>query len=114
MFLFLPLLAAVMMLMYWRPRRYYIEHLLLFLHNHALVFIVIGAVLVWAKVGFNIPGLGLAIFLYLAWYMYRSMRVVYRQGWLRTLSKLTVLSFFYLAFAVALLAITSVYSALTF
>ncbi|HEV3286169.1 MAG TPA: DUF3667 domain-containing protein, partial [Steroidobacteraceae bacterium] len=35
MFIFLPLLAGVMMLMYWRPRHYYVEHLLLFVHNHA-------------------------------------------------------------------------------
>ena len=112
MFLFLPLLAAVMMLMYWRPRHYYVEHLLLFLHNHALVFIVIGLVLAWSKWGFHIPGLGLATFLYLGWYMYRSMRVVYGQGWLRTLSKLTVLSLFYLGFAMVLLVITSFYSAL--
>src|SRR6266853_2072857 len=30
MFLFLPLLAGAMMLMYWRPRHYYVEHLLMF------------------------------------------------------------------------------------
>ena len=68
--------------------------------------------LAWSKWGFHIPGLGLATFLYLGWYMYRSMRVVYGQGWLRTLSKLTVLSLFYLAFAMVLLVITSFYSAL--
>jgi hypothetical protein len=113
MFLFLPLLAAVMMLMYWRPRHYYVEHLLLFLHNHALVFIVIGLVLAWSKWGVHIPGLGFATLAYLAWYMYRSMRVVYGQGALPTLGKLTVLSFFYLAFAVLLLVVTSFYSALT-
>ena len=112
MFLFLPLLAAVMMLMYWRPRHYYVEHLLLFLHNHALVFIVIGLVLVWSKWGFHIPGLGFATFVYLAWYMYRSMRVVYRQGPWLTLGKLSVLSLFYLAFAMLLLVVTSFYSAL--
>ena len=112
MFLFLPLLAAVMMLMYWRPRHYYVEHLLLFLHNHALVFIVIGLVLAWSKWGFHIPGLGFATFVYLAWYMYRSVRVVYHQGPWLTLGKLTVLSFFYLVFAVLLLAVTSFYSAL--
>jgi Protein of unknown function (DUF3667) len=96
MFLFLPLLAAVMMLMYWRPRHYYVEHLLLFLHNHALVFIVIGLVLAWSRWGFHIPGLGFATFAYLAWYMYRSVRVVYRQGPWLTLGKLSVLSLFYL------------------
>ena len=45
MFIFLPLLAGVMMLMYWRPRHYYVEHLLLFVHNHAFVFLVASLVL---------------------------------------------------------------------
>ena len=43
--------------------------------------------------------MNLAIFLYFAWYMYRSMRVVYRQGRRLTLSKLVLLAFFYLLFA---------------
>ena len=30
----LPLMALFMKLLYWRPRRYYLEHLLLLLHNH--------------------------------------------------------------------------------
>ena len=38
MFVFLPLMALCMKLLYWRPRRYYLEHLLLLLHNHAFVF----------------------------------------------------------------------------
>jgi hypothetical protein len=41
MFVFLPLLAGVMRLMYWRPRHYYIEHLLLLVHNHAFVFLAV-------------------------------------------------------------------------
>ena len=41
LFIFLPLLAGVMMLMYWRPRHYYVEHLLLFVHNHAFVFLLL-------------------------------------------------------------------------
>ena len=47
----------------------------------------------------RVPGLKPAIFLYFAWYMYRSMRVVYGQGRLLTLSKLALLAFFYLLFA---------------
>ena len=43
MFLFLPLMAAVALLFYWRPRRLYAEHLVLFLHNHAFTFLLIGA-----------------------------------------------------------------------
>jgi Protein of unknown function (DUF3667) len=113
MFIFLPLLAGVMMLMYWRPRHHYVEHLLLFVHNHAFVFLVTGVVLLLSKLVPRVPGLNLALFVYFAWYMYRSMRVVYQQGRLLTLSKLASLAFFYLVFASLLLAVTSLYSALT-
>jgi len=45
--------------------------------------------------------------------MYRSMRVVYGQGRWLTIGKLVLLSFFYLVSGALMLAITSVYSALT-
>jgi hypothetical protein len=41
------------------------------------------------------------------------MRVVYGQGRVLTLSKLVVLSFFYLVSGSLMLALTSIYSALT-
>jgi len=64
MFVFLPLLAGIMMLMYWRPRHVpYVQ------------------------------GLNLAIFCYFAWYMYRSLRTVYHQGRALTVSKLALLAF---------------------
>ncbi|HEV3286846.1 MAG TPA: DUF3667 domain-containing protein [Steroidobacteraceae bacterium] len=112
MFLFLPLLAGIMMLMYWRPRHYYVEHLLLFLHNHALVFLVATLALLLSGLTARVPVLKFAIFVYFVWYMYRSMRVVYQQGRALTLSKLAVLSFFYLMFAALMLAATSLYSVL--
>ena len=111
MFIFLPLLAGLMMLMYWRPRHYYVEHLLLFVHNHAFVFLVAGVALLLGRLVPRIPGLNFVIFLYFAWYMYRSMRVVYQQGRVLTVSKLLLLACFYLLFASLLVAITSVYSA---
>ena len=112
MFIFLPLLAGLMMLMYWRPRRYYVEHLLLFVHNHAVAFLVLGVVLLLGRFAPDIPGLGFVIFVYFTWYMYRSMRVVYGQGRMLTVSKLALLAFFYLVFASLLLAATSIYSVL--
>jgi Protein of unknown function (DUF3667) len=113
MFVFLPLLAGVMMLMYWRPRHYYVEHLLLFVHNHAFVFLL-GSVVVAVQFVFpRIPLLSGALFCYFLWYMYRSMRVVYGQGRALTVGKLALLSLFYLCFATLMLAITTAYSALT-
>jgi hypothetical protein len=113
MFLFLPLLAGIMMLMYWRPRRYYVEHLLLFLHNHAFAFLVGSLMFVVLAIDPKIPLLQGAVFLYFVWYMYRSMRVVYGQGGVLTAAKLALLAVFYLLFAASLLAITTAYSALT-
>ena len=114
MFVFLPVLAAVMMLMYWRPRRYYVEHLLLFVHNHAFVFLLL---LLAAIVSTLLPAtagwINLSVALYIAWYAYRSMRVVYVQSRRLTLSKLAVLAFFYVLSGSLMLTITSIYSALT-
>jgi len=114
MFLFLPLLAAIMMLSYWRPRHYYVEHLLLLLHNHACVFVVLP--LAWglsALVPRAAGGVNLAVFLYLVWYMYRSMRSVYGQGKGLTIAKLTALSFFYFVFGMLMFVLNFAYSALT-
>jgi len=114
MFLFLPLLAGIMMLFYWRPRHYYVEHLLLLLHNHAAVFVVLP--LAWA-LGALVPRaaglLNLAVFLYLVWYMYRSMRTVYGQGAGLTIAKLTALSIFYFVFGSLMFVLNFAYSALT-
>lgn len=114
LFIFLPLLAGAMMLMYWRPRHYYVEHLLLFLHNHAFVFLLL---LLAGLVSALLPRLSGwiagAVTLYIAWYAYRSMRVVYRQRRSLTLAKLLGLSFFYLVSGSLMIALVSVYSVLT-
>jgi hypothetical protein len=104
MFLFLPLMAAVALLFYWRrPRRLYIEHLVLFLHNHAFMFLLFTAAvgLNWLS-SIDLPLSGLfgflefLLFLYLPYYVYRSMRVVYGDGRWRTILKLTAIGMIYL------------------
>jgi len=76
------------------------------------VFLVAGTLLLLSQFVPRVPGVNLAVFLYFAWYMYRSMRVVYHQGRLLTVSKLALLAFFYLLFAALMLAVTSLYSVL--
>jgi hypothetical protein len=102
MFLFLPLMAAVALLFYWRPRRMYAEHLVVFLHNHAFTFLLMGvaaALGAIADLEFPLAGLfGLATFLLYCWlpfYVYRSMRVVYGNGRTMTLLKFFTLSTIY-------------------
>jgi hypothetical protein len=95
MFVFLPLLAAFMKLMYWRPKRYYLEHLLLLLHNHAFIYLLF-ALFVLVTLPVTVDWieslLGLAMVLYTLRYLYKSMRNYYGQGRALTLSKFVLLA----------------------
>lgn len=116
MFIFLPLLALVMTLLYWRPKRYYVEHLLFLIHNHAFVFLAATLVILIARIPFISPAagwLGTAVSLYAVWYIYRAMRNVYGQGRGLTLAKYFTLGFTYFVTSVVMLLLTVIYSALT-
>jgi len=109
MFVFLPLMAAAALLFYWWPRRLYAEHLVLFLHNHAFTFLLLGVtsiLVALADLKFPLAGLfGFAAFLLWCWlpyYVFRSMRVVYGNGRFLTLAKFLAISMIY----VVLLGIT--------
>jgi hypothetical protein len=117
MFLFLPLLAAFTWLLYWRPRRYYVEHLLFFLHNHSFLFLILALNRLMEMVMplASLRGLlSLLILGYVVWYLYRSMRRVYGQGRLLTLAKYATLVLVYFLTSVLGLTITAAYSWLTF
>ena len=105
-----------MKLMYWRPRRFYVEHLLLLLHNHIYLFVGYGLLL---SLGFVFPGndtVGLASVafnFYLLWYFYRGMRNYYGQGRALTWAKFTVLGLLYTATAVSVMIAVLIFSAST-
>jgi hypothetical protein len=125
MFVFLPLVAAAALLFYWRPRRLYAEHLVFFLHVHAALFLALGAsqlvegLLRWlaprATTLADVAGatMGIALALYLPWYVYRATRVVYRNGRWLTLAKLSVMWVLYLALLGLVMAAAAVYTALS-
>lgn len=112
MFLLLPLLALVMKPLYLEPRRHYVEHLLFF-HNHAFVFVLLGVstllhMITSSQVALNLVGTAIAI--YILTYYYRTMRRVYGQGPALTLSKMSVLGVAYFFLGVVMLAATFSYS----
>jgi len=102
MFVLVPMMALVMLILYWRPRRYYVEHLVFFIHNHATVFLLllIQALLSWIAVWLAWRTFKEWVFviigLYSVWYVYRAMRVFYGQGRLLTWAKLFVIGVTYL------------------
>ena len=103
MFVFLPLMAAIMLLLYWRPRRYYVEHLVFLLHNHSALYLwftllrVLGfAEGLWRPLGGLTAFAGIATAIYVIWYPYRAMRRYYRQGRWLTILKYTLIAWAYL------------------
>jgi len=116
MFVFLPLLALAMKPLYLRPKRYYVEHLLFLIHNHAFIFLVLGvlALLEWIPVvGDHLGLLEFALWVYICWYLYRGMRNVYHQGRALTLAKYFTVGLFYFCAALTVLILTAVFSAFT-
>ena len=116
MFVFLPVMAALMKLLYWRPRRYYLEHLLLLLHNHACVFLLLSIFLPalhWLGSSNWTGVLLLALIWYVVRYLYRSMKVMYGQSRWLTLLKFGVLVCAYLLCGSVMLLVTAFLSAAT-
>lgn len=119
MFVFLPLLAALMKLLYWRPPHYYVEHLLLLVHNHAFTFFVAILSMLLRKVlpasiadsGYVLL-LRIALQIYVALYIYWSMRRVYGQGRLLTTAKFVAMSCAYMFCGGLMVLLTFVYSTL--
>jgi len=116
MFVFLPLMAALMKLLYWRPRRYYLEHLMLLLHNHACVFLLLSVFLLalhWLGSSNWTGVLVLVLAWYVVRYLYRSMKVMYQQPRWLTLLKFGVLACGYLVCGSFMLLATAFLSAAT-
>jgi len=114
LFLLLPILALAMKLMYWR--RYYVEHLLFFIHNHAFTFVLFTLFSLFMAISswvWLITLYVLIVVFYPPVYTYRAMRRVYPQGKWITRLKFVALACVYLVFVIAIAILTSVYSLLT-
>ena len=92
--LLLPLMALVLKVLYPLSRRYFVEHLLFFIHFHAFFFLVLTLQVLYAGVGHWIGFPEWLVVLpivaasfYIPVYLYKAMRLVYGQGHLLTLLK---------------------------
>jgi hypothetical protein len=116
MFVFLPLLALCMKLIYWRPRRYYVEHLLFLVHNHCFVFLAFAIAGLLERLPFlqvHRAWVEMIVWPYAIWYLFRSMRVYYGQRRALTFAKYFTIGFAYLMSGITVLMLTAIYSALT-
>jgi hypothetical protein len=91
-FLLVPLFALLLKLLYWRRRRYYVEHLTLAFHLHAFSFLVLVPQLLLGGLA------SLAAVLVILAYLFVALRKVYGQGRLKTALKLAALLLVHLVF----------------
>ena len=83
MFFLLPLFAVTLKLLYLRTKRLYVEHLIFLLHVHALAFLALSPLPLFHP-DWLIGVVSLALWVYLL----IALRVVYKQGWIKTLFKM--------------------------
>jgi Protein of unknown function (DUF3667) len=120
MFLFIPVVAAIMKVLYPFLRRRYVEHLLFFFHFHAFFFLLAILELIGSRLATALPMLSRPIgvltavgWIYLPVYLFLALRRVYQQSRLATTVKYGLLSLGYFVTLGLTFALGLLYSALT-
>jgi hypothetical protein len=99
----LPIMAFVLKALYPLSRRYYVEHLLFFVHFHAFAFLILTLQILLGRVNSMLPtpeAIGILVIIagsfYVPVYLFIAMRRVYGQGRLITAAKYAILTLAYL------------------
>lgn len=101
MFLLLPLFALMLKISFYKNKKFYVEHLIFSFHFHCFMFLFLTILMLlkmaipheWTRIDHYLDVIG---FFGILWYLYRSLRVVYKRSVLRTVSKTTGLFFSYM------------------
>ena len=108
MFVLLPMVALIFKFWYLFAKRYYIEHLIFSLHNHAFIFVSLIVILLanlaqtqlaaydYPVASDTMGWLAIVIGMWIPVYMLISLRVVYRQNWLMTIGKYVLIGLSYM------------------
>lgn len=119
MFVLLPLVALLLKFWYLFAKKYYVEHLIFALHNHAFIFVILFLMMMlsiltnWRDPGggstfsYTVEWVKIVMMLWIPVYLLVSLKRVYRQGWLLTVAKYSAIGISYvvlLSFATAFVA----------
>ncbi len=108
MFVLLPVVALIFKFWYLFAKRFYVEHLIFALHNHAFIFVSLIFILLanvtgdlltkygYLKAASGAEWLMIIIGIWIPLYMLISLRVVYQQNWALTIGKFSVIGLSYL------------------
>jgi len=101
----MPFLAMVLTLLYFRKKRFYVEHLVFSFHYHSFLFLVLSIVIFSFRP--PPPQIIIPIVLLLFVYLFLSMKKVYKQGFRKTFLKFMLLNFCYI-FLVSIFAVLTI------
>jgi hypothetical protein len=120
--LFLPFIALAFKFLFLGSGKYYIEHLIYLLHNHAFIFglVILSALIV--QIGKYIPALDdvfsipitLAWVFYVPFYLYRSLRVVYQRSHWVTIPTFSIIFVVYVIMFAFMLLLSVLFSVLVY
>lgn len=118
--LMMPALALTLKLLYIRRKRYFVEHLIFSFHYHAFAFFIMAMAFIFIQIFSQGPlteddwGLTGFAFLGILLYLFIAMRKVYKQGYIKTFFKYSMLNFSYLIIFVICFVLILVVSALMY
>jgi hypothetical protein len=122
MFVLLPLVALLLKFWYLFAKKFYVEHLIFALHNHAFIFVILFLMMMlsmltnWRDPGggstfsYTVEWIKIVMMLWIPVYLLVSLKRVYRQGWALTVAKYSAIGISYmvlLSFATAFVAALS-------
>ncbi|HVW95055.1 MAG TPA: DUF3667 domain-containing protein [Mucilaginibacter sp.] len=117
MFLALPLFALILKFTFWKSKKFYVEHLIYAFHLHCFIFIFLAFIMLLQLI---IPmnksvtdWLNGLVMLYVIWYIYKSLRVVYKRSRFRTITKFLGMSVMYFAVFTLCVSIVFILTALS-
>jgi hypothetical protein len=91
------LMSGVLTLLYWRRRRYYVEHFIFLLHQHTGIFLLLTASL-FVNQFYRLPKwFWVCLITWIVLSPLLAMHRYYSQGWLKTFAKWLIFFFAYLA-----------------
>jgi len=98
MFVFLPIIAFLLKILYIRSRRLFVEHFIFTLHLHSMFFVIMLLLMLTLTLAKLLPGLtplrdhaGSVVGWYAAIYFFLALKFFYRQSWLKTALKFFLL-----------------------
>ena len=89
LFLFMPLFALLLKIVYIRRHQFYTEHLIFAIHFHTFAFVV-SFLFLWLDYYQDKFLFSMLLILGIPLYLLIAMKVVYGQGWIKTMVKATV------------------------